>query len=100
MPLSHWLTIIAGSALLGGTIDFLIGKRGQKQVRDWMELKWYTVYEVAWNNFGKKEADLYIRVFDGAVGKNLFSKRRLFISLIVSTVTISCSIFIHFPSRE
>ena len=67
--LPGWFAIIAAFALLGGAIDFFIGKKGQTKVRDWLELRWYKTADIAWTNFGQKEARAYLDVIDSLVGK-------------------------------
>ena len=68
MHLSNWLAIVGGFALLGGAIDFFIGKKGQKKVRDWLELRWYQVTDIAWNNLARREAETFVSLFDKIAG--------------------------------
>jgi hypothetical protein len=80
MQLTGWLTVIGGCALAGGAIDFFIGKAGQRKVRDWLELRWYQVADIAWDNWARKEAQAYVSTFDRVAGKLLFSKKRVVLS--------------------
>lgn len=90
--LNSWLTVIGGGALAGGAIDFFIGKAGQRKVRDWLELRWYQVADVAWDNWTKKEARAYVSVFDRVAGKLFFDKKRLIISTSVCSFLLLFSI--------
>src|SRR5215469_15522215 len=86
MPLENWLTVIGGSAFVGGAIDFLIGPEGQRKVRDWLELHWYRVADVAWRNFGRREAEAYLFSFDGIFGRSFFCKKRFVVSALMTTI--------------
>src|SRR5215467_14482097 len=51
-----WPIVVAGGSAggLGRFIDFLIGKAGQEQARDWL-LKWWIRFDdVHWKNFGRE----------------------------------------------
>jgi hypothetical protein len=87
MQLTNWLTIVGGFALLGGAIDFFIGKQGQTKVRDWLELRWYRAADIDWGNLGRREAESYLKVFDIVAGHSLISKKRLLLSLSIPIIT-------------
>ena len=81
-----WFTVVGCSAVVGGAIDFLLGPGRRKKVRDWLELRWYGVAEVAWSNFGKQEAGAYLAVFDTIFGRSLFSKQRILLSVALAMI--------------
>jgi hypothetical protein len=69
--------------VLGALIDFIIGKPGQRRLRDELTNWWAVLSDVRWHNFGKKEAAAAIKVLDSVVGAHLFSWKRLQASLII-----------------
>jgi len=81
------MTIAFGGC--GAAIDFLLGKNGQKKVRDWLELQWYRFSEIKWDNFEEKEASMSIRIIDRIFGKRLLTLKR-----IISCYTLVFLIFI------
>ncbi|HJQ56808.1 MAG TPA: hypothetical protein VJ890_07870 [Vineibacter sp.] len=68
-----WMVLLGG---LGGAIDFLLGKQGQKRWRDRLESWWYRFDDVKWRNFGAREAQLVVDLLDRKCGQLLFSLRR------------------------
>jgi hypothetical protein len=71
------LSTIAACAGVGAFIDFWIGKRGDKRVRDWLETWWLRFSYVNVKNFGREEALYAIAILDSLFGQRLASGRRL-----------------------
>jgi hypothetical protein len=80
--------VVGSCALIGGAIDFFIGKKGQIRVRDWLELRWYQVAGVAWSNFGAREAESYLAIFHKLAGNSAIGKRRTWLSITISIFSI------------
>lgn len=69
---------IAAFGFIGVFIDFVIGKRGQERVKNFL-LRWWVLFnDVHWNNFGRKEADLAAWTLERWFGAELFGFRRIF----------------------
>jgi hypothetical protein len=83
---------MAALAGVGVFVDFLLGKSGQKSIRDRLESWWYRFDDVKWNNFGSKEAEYCVRLLDSYAGIRLFSWRRLSLSLVAFALAFIVSI--------
>jgi hypothetical protein len=89
MPsLSEIAWTIAGCAGVGAFIDFYIGKRGQRCVRDWLETWWLRFSYVTGRNFGREEARFAVTVMDRVLGRRFFSLRRLFAVAVAAVVAL------------
>ncbi len=84
MDWAYSLTVIAGSAGVGGFIDFWLGKKGQAKVKDWLETMWIRLDDVHMSNFGRKEAKLALAILDGCFGPSIWSLRRWVMAVIVA----------------
>jgi hypothetical protein len=76
------LTTIAACGGIGAFIDFWIGKRGQRRVRDWLETWWLRFSYVNLKNFGREEARFAIATMDKVLGRGFFSRKR-FVSFAI-----------------
>jgi hypothetical protein len=76
LDLFFW-TVLTIGLTVGPFIDIVLGKPGQKRVRNWLETNWLRFNEVRWRNFGKKEAEYVVRVIDSVAGSRLLSWRRV-----------------------
>ncbi|SDP94272.1 hypothetical protein SAMN05216303_11417 [Rhodoferax sp. OV413] len=83
----HAMGVIMTSTVVGGAIDFLIGKSKQKKINSWLEESWYRFENIDWHNFSKREIEGYINLSDRLFGIKLFSKRRFFSVLTVLVIT-------------
>ena len=76
-----WPIILIGG--LGALVDFLIEKRGQAKVRDFL-LKWWVRFDdVHLGNFGREEGFFVVDVIDRRFGKKTWSPRRIVASLML-----------------
>ena len=81
-----WPIILFGSC--GGFIDFLIGKSGQENARNWL-LKWWIRFDdIRWNNFGKKEGIFAGHLISKLLGDKLWSCKRVFAALSLLAVSL------------
>jgi hypothetical protein len=70
------LSAIGGLAAVGGFIDFMISRREQEQLRDWMTNWWVRFEDVKWSNFGRKESEQAIAMLDRLAGARFWSIKR------------------------
>jgi len=70
------VSAIGGLAAVGGFVDFLISRREQEQLRDWMTNWWVRFEDVKWSNFGRKESEQAIAMLDRLAGARLWSVKR------------------------
>jgi hypothetical protein len=93
------LGLIAGMGGAGAFIDFCLGKKGQKVVRDWLEVQWIKVSDVNLGNIGQKEAIWTINYLRKTLGHSFFSLRRavicLMIALLVWVIGVMTPVMIH-----
>ena len=88
LSLAHILTIIVAFGVIGGFIDFYIGKDAQLCVKSWLETWWLKFSYVRWDTIGRDESRFAIEIMDRLFGGNLFSLRRWFaVSLATSIIT-------------
>lgn len=83
---SELLWTIAAFSGVGAVIDFLLGRAGQKRVREWLEINWYRYSDVKWGDLGKGEADAFVRITDALFGARLLSARRALSTLLVAAL--------------
>jgi hypothetical protein len=81
------LSTIAACGGVGAFIDFWIGKRDEKRVRDWLETWWLRLSYVNWGNLGREEALFAIQVIDYLFGRKFFSPRRM---IAATALTLAC----------
>jgi hypothetical protein len=80
---------IAAFGFIGAFIDFVIGKRGQERVKDYL-LRWWVLFnDVHWNNFGRKEADLAVLTLESLFGAKLIGFRRIFTATLYYTILVA-----------
>jgi hypothetical protein len=84
------LSTIAACGGVGVFIDFWIGKRGEKHVKDWLETWWLRFSYVDARNFGREEAVFAVATMDRLLGQRFFSGKRfiLFAMLLVLDAAI------------
>jgi hypothetical protein len=70
------LSAIGGLAAVGGFIDFMISRREQERLRDWMTNWWVRFEDVKWSNFGRKESEQALAMLDRLAGARLWSIKR------------------------
>ncbi|NKL84512.1 hypothetical protein [Rhizobium leguminosarum] len=75
-PLESFAAIVVAWSVVGGAIDFLLGKTGQERVKKGLKLWKERMSQVQWKSFGKEEALLCARTIDWAFG-NFFSSKRI-----------------------
>jgi len=83
-----WSKILSSIALCGGVgaiIDFVIGKKGQKKVRDSLETFWVRLSDVNVKTFARAEAQFAAQLMENILGR-FFSLRRIFVLLIIGTI--------------
>jgi len=88
------LTTIAASGVIGGYIDFWLGKKGAKRVRELLEDWWLRLGYVRLGNFGREETLFAVNVMDFLFGRSLFSKRRL---VSCGAVALACVVLLISP---
>jgi hypothetical protein len=77
------LWLIAGCTGFGAFIDFWIGKKGQKDAKEWLEVRWYRFADVNARNFAVRESERCVEVLDFLVGAHFVSWRRWIATLAV-----------------
>jgi hypothetical protein len=80
------LSIVAAFGCTGAAIDFVIGRLGQKQTRDFLETWWIRFDDMPWRSFGSEEAKATIALIDYFCGRSIFSIRRL--GFVLSCIVI------------
>lgn len=84
-PLTLWLVIIV---FIIYAIEFLIGKQGQKVIRNQIEDFWCRLEDIKWVRLGFKEAKSFLSFFDRVFGARLLSWKRLFSCTILCGISI------------
>jgi len=90
---------IAAFGFVGGLIDFVIGRAGQEKVKEFL-LRWWVAFDdVKLKNFGKEEADQFLRFITRWVGAHFYSWKRiasfLMLTLCLSVIWICITFIIH-----
>jgi hypothetical protein len=85
-PLTLWLVIII---FIIYAIEFLIGKQGQKVIRNQIEDFWCRLEDVKWVRLGFEEAKSFLSFFDRVFGARLLSWKRLFSCTILCGISIA-----------
>jgi hypothetical protein len=94
------LATVAACGGVGAFIDFWIGQRGQRRVRDWLETWWLRFSDVRWDNFGREEALFAVRIMDRLFGRRLLSFRRLTITTLSIFASLGLVSFLVFASSS
>jgi hypothetical protein len=80
---------IAAFGFIGAFLDFVIGKKGQENLKDFL-LRWWVLFnDVHWNNFGRKEAEFAVCTLDSLFGARLVSFRRLLVATLYYTIFVA-----------
>jgi hypothetical protein len=86
------LSTVAACGGAGAFIDFWIGKRGEKRVRDWFETWWLRFSYITMKSFGREEALYAVGILDRLFGRRLFSSRRLVATVVVAFIVLTPTI--------
>jgi len=78
---------------LGAFIDFLLGDKGQQQVREWLLVKWIYFDDLKWSTFTTREGGLFISISDSLFGKHLLGTKRLVVCTMVTALCAVCWLF-------
>lgn len=93
--LGNILWPIAAFGFIGAFVDFLLGKKGQEQVKDSF-LRWWVQFDnVHWINFGRKEAEFAVWALEGLFGARLLSFRRIFAAILLYTALIAAGYLLY-----
>jgi hypothetical protein len=79
---------MGGLTVLGGLIDLAMWKSEKEKLRSRLEDWWLRFMDVKWSNFGRKEAELAIRILDRWAGPDMFSRKRWQFALTVVTFAL------------
>jgi hypothetical protein len=91
-----WPVIVLGG--LGAFIDFLLGRAGQEQVKDFLLKWWMSFDDVNWRNFGRSDALFVTDILQRWFGKSVWSLRRLYMVFITYFVLWMIAFSIHYSA--
>ena len=91
MTLASSLEAVAACGGVGGFLDFVLGKAGQRKAKDWVETNWLKLSYVEFKAFGKTEATFTSYVLSKLLGRKFISIHRL-----AACLTISILVFLWF----
>jgi hypothetical protein len=90
--LPNWMAQLviytAIAAIIGGAIDFALGRSGQQKAKELLETWWIKFDDVRWNNFGRKEALFAVHLIDFWCGRRFFSLRRWILIYALFSISI------------
>jgi hypothetical protein len=79
-----WPLIVFG--VLGGLIDFLIGRTGRDRVKKFVEKWWVRFNDIHWKNFGREEGLFAGELIERWFGRKIWSLRRIVTAILVLCV--------------
>jgi hypothetical protein len=86
--LKDFLWPIVAIGLLGGVIDFLIGRAGQEKAKNFLFKWWVRFDDVRWRNFGREEGLFAGQLLDKWFGRKIWSSRRILSSFIILNILL------------
>ncbi len=90
---------IAAFSTIGVFIDFVLGKSGQKWVRDHLERWWIRMSYVRWGNLGEEEAIFCYAIMDRLFGK-FISIKRFAILIFLYVIYLVVCIYVPYSNAQ
>lgn len=84
-PLNLWIFLFIGFV---AAVDFFIGSAGRKKIQSKLEDLWISYDDVGIKNFGKKEAEFTLGLFDYLFSSRFFSFRRFMSAAVLVLLNI------------
>ena len=76
--IESFATSVGIAAGAGAFLDFYVGKKGQKSIRDWLETMWVKMSYMTINDVVRAESNVAARMLSRVFGVRLFSARKVF----------------------
>ena len=77
------LAVAVAMTWAGITVDYMIYKKEERRVRDWLDDLWLKLEYVQLTNFAKKEAEFFVSFLDWVASPHFLSWKRLATSICV-----------------
>ena len=100
ITVQQFLVLDACAVFLIALLDWLLGEKKRGEIKDLVASWWLNVEQTTWSGFARKDAKKILSWLQKIFGMKWNSKRRIFMSAIVSFLLYICFVLVLSPDME